>query len=1344
MKRSTWLGVIVLSILAVLFSIARNSAQADEGGYPLVRAENIDYVGHIGGGTYSLDVAGVTAYIGEGSSLTVIDLSLPGTPTVKGKTDALPGNVLDVFVESGIAYVAVGDAGLRIIDLSDPAHPVEISSYYVGDTTYSAYVYDGLAYVSTGWKGLRILDVSDPANPVEVGTLDSKVETVGACVQGRYAYVIDADFDYEYSYLRVVDVIDPSQTQVISQTMDTDVIYNDVFCQKGITYVADRLHLLRLYDVSDPYQARKVGEFFTEGKVHGIHIDDDTAYIANGYKGLVLLDVNDPANPVKISSLDTPGYAYDVKLSGKRAMVADGSMGLWEVDINDPQNPVESGRYMAPGYPLDVVMEGEVAYLADGSRGLWTVDVSDPADPRILARHDTPGSAQEIIVVDDSAYLADWYSGAVRYRVVDVSNPSTPLEIGHYTAPGYVYGYDVEDETLYLASGEDGLLVVDIHDPGGGEIIGRYTPPGLALRVDVQDDRLYLADNKGLRVIDVRDPGMPKLIGEYDHACWWDDVQALGGYAFGACGVDLMIFDFHDPSSPVLLNEITYQGEVEDIFIKNGLAYIITVVYDLWDLEQYSTLYAVDVRDLGDPVEIGYYHTPGTAKAVFGSGNYAYVADGTGGLLILESQNGTISGQVMDSRSGESISGVAVSAGDLIAATTDQDGNYAIMGLLPGTYTLTPTKQGYSFSPEIQTVTVLTDAKGIDFDGGQRLVVLVHDWPFTNEAWPEDYGCDLRITRYPESGYWLDAGGDGLPKWLHEAGFQVWFAHLDTDHSVEANASCLAEQIAQVSSRDLFGRVFLIGHGYGGVVARAYLESEDYARDAQMLFTLGGPHHGLSMDGMAFLNFDADLGNLCNPAGGSQPAWCDLTPLGMEIFNQQHPERALGVPYYLINGEASTDDLNALGLALRSLVSTSSDAWVTAESGLGTALSDIKERYQPAETHDDALGASAYYTSQDGVTSQSYSECIGPVMAGATVKCTSTLRNEIAEAVLSYPTTSIEAGTLVTGQVVTREVAISSSGVALFAAHWQTGTFSVTLVSPDDTRIDPAYAAEYPEEVSYWATEDTAVYEVTTAPGVWRLVLMAEDGILAEGVRYVNYVRMESMVDLHGQLDRYWYSPGATATLTATILTVPLTSTLEALLVTADGVTRTLALSPSVVGEYTGTFTIPDVPGYAEVRLKATGVYSGGLSFDRGDVLVFQISPETAILAGTYADQAVLLSPDSEYYGSLEVAVGVSLAISGSYGLSADLVDAEGAYVAHAFAVTVLEDCDPCDIPLRFDGEIIAAVGLDGPYTLTNLLLTDQNGPALVLQEAGEVYTTGYYDADQFGSRKVFLPMLWK
>jgi protocatechuate 3,4-dioxygenase beta subunit len=74
----------------------------------------------------------------------------------------------------------------------------------------------------------------------------------------------------------------------------------------------------------------------------------------------------------------------------------------------------------------------------------------------------------------------------------------------------------------------------------------------------------------------------------------------------------------------------------------------------------------------------------------------------------------SIAGRVTDG-SGNPIAGVTISDGAGHTATSDASGNYTLSGLAAGTYTLTPSKSGYTFSPASRTVSVPPSATGQNF-----------------------------------------------------------------------------------------------------------------------------------------------------------------------------------------------------------------------------------------------------------------------------------------------------------------------------------------------------------------------------------------------------------------------------------------------------------------------------------------------------------------------------------------------------------------------------------------------------------------------------------------------------
>jgi hypothetical protein len=93
-----------------------------------------------------------------------------------------------VAVANGYAYVADWVGGLRVVDVSDPAAPVELGSYGT-QHAWSVAVQGNYAYVADTYDGLRVVDVSDPAAPIEAGFYDAPGAANDVAVAGEYVYV---------------------------------------------------------------------------------------------------------------------------------------------------------------------------------------------------------------------------------------------------------------------------------------------------------------------------------------------------------------------------------------------------------------------------------------------------------------------------------------------------------------------------------------------------------------------------------------------------------------------------------------------------------------------------------------------------------------------------------------------------------------------------------------------------------------------------------------------------------------------------------------------------------------------------------------------------------------------------------------------------------------------------------------------------------------------------------------------------------------------------------------------------------------------------------------------------
>jgi hypothetical protein len=294
-------------------------------------------VGYVERRSQSVFVQGDCAYVGYGPELAVLDVSDPARlEQVGAVTLTLSRDVANVYVASnGYAYVAAVEEGLRTVDVSTPAAPVEVGFCSTPEAGFHVAVAGHYAYVAAGDDGLWVIDISNPAVPFEVGSYDTP----------GYAW--------------------------------------DVAAVDSYAYVADRDGGLLVLDVSDPAAPVEVGVYDAPGAVNGVAVANGYAYVADWVGGLRVVDVSDPADPVEVGSYRTQ-HAWDVAVQGHYVYIADTYDGLRVVDVSNPDDPVEAGFHAVPGAANAVAVADDYVYVA-GERGLFILRFTLPADAARLS-----------------------------------------------------------------------------------------------------------------------------------------------------------------------------------------------------------------------------------------------------------------------------------------------------------------------------------------------------------------------------------------------------------------------------------------------------------------------------------------------------------------------------------------------------------------------------------------------------------------------------------------------------------------------------------------------------------------------------------------------------------------------------------------------------------------------------------------------------------------------------------------------------------------------------------------------------------------------------------------------
>lgn len=161
---------------------------------------------------------------GLSQDLRLLDVSDPTAPFEVGRysvpnplEDPLFPHDVNVVTRDGreIAYVNYWDAGLRILDTTDPAAILELGVWDEGEPhSHAGWPFElaGRSYYAHGGEGydqgMTVLDITDPAAPLVVGEYESRhgISIHNLEVRDGVAYIA-----YYIDGLRVVDLSDPAQ-----------------------------------------------------------------------------------------------------------------------------------------------------------------------------------------------------------------------------------------------------------------------------------------------------------------------------------------------------------------------------------------------------------------------------------------------------------------------------------------------------------------------------------------------------------------------------------------------------------------------------------------------------------------------------------------------------------------------------------------------------------------------------------------------------------------------------------------------------------------------------------------------------------------------------------------------------------------------------------------------------------------------------------------------------------------------------------------------------------------------------------------------------------------------------
>jgi len=285
-----------------------------------------------------------------------------------------------VTVNSDFAFVAHGEGGVLVINISDPNKPNVISS--VNNAVIKGYAHkinrqDSVLYISTGGFGVTVIKVADPYNPRVTSTNVDLRPAKNVHVMGDFVFAAISELGVQVA-------------KIVNNANNLD--------PRGISG--------------------------TPGFAQSICTSPDSNYllVACGEMGLAVIDISYLQNGhgvyPTIGLVDISGYSEDVVIHPTLpyAYLACGTAGLTIVDFSDPEDLKILSRYETGGYAKEILYKDGKVYMTTELRGLKIFNVSNVSSPQLIGTVQTE-YAKGVDIGDNYIYVADEVEGMVTISI---------------------------------------------------------------------------------------------------------------------------------------------------------------------------------------------------------------------------------------------------------------------------------------------------------------------------------------------------------------------------------------------------------------------------------------------------------------------------------------------------------------------------------------------------------------------------------------------------------------------------------------------------------------------------------------------------------------------------------------------------------------------------------------------------------------------------------------------------------------------------------------------------------------------------------------------------------------
>ncbi|NHJ38900.1 MAG: hypothetical protein FK731_02625 [Asgard group archaeon] len=492
---------------------------------------------------------------------------------------------IDIYVEGNFAYVARQD--LLIFNVTDPTSPEFLSKFECQwGSIIKVFVQDQIACLVCDSIGIVMVNASDPLNPKELGKCGFFDGSVRAFDNNKMGYILNGYISGNLVYL-----ITDGGRDYKNEWLNTNYLY--------------------IFDIADPLYPIPVGWYSAVNFHETMTVIDSYCYFFD-QENIDLLRILETTKPTKPKFIgDIPNLVKtgaEISVSNNLAIAQETTEKIAILNFTNPINPTKIGEINGTDWSKYILVDS-IAYVIDTNTKLLDIyDISDPNNPILKNQTLVNGAIKAIDYQDNYLYLIGSY-----LQIIDVSNTSSPLLVSSILGldgPDYAQSLDKKGSYVFVMDYKNGVKIVDYTDYFNPVVISTYFNEKMENDAYSSSINFYIAGNfmyiyyssplttNYIDIVDITTPEVPILKSEMPIAVEIEEVFVKNKILYVIDAEKLSMYDVTNSTDPTYENEILIEG-LSNIFVENKALYLTSPTTSFG-----TNITVFDVNDILNPIKI--------------------------------------------------------------------------------------------------------------------------------------------------------------------------------------------------------------------------------------------------------------------------------------------------------------------------------------------------------------------------------------------------------------------------------------------------------------------------------------------------------------------------------------------------------------------------------------------------------------------------------------------------------------------------------------------------------------------------------------------------------------------